>query len=756
MRVRRYVDHDMFESLTLAARQACDRAGAEASGCGSPTIGPAHLLLGVLQVARVRDDVPVRDVLEELEVDADRLRPALLGAGEPATAPPPAGVSFERSAQAVLQGAWARADADGRGDVDLHDLLGELLRPEHGLREQLPCAAELQLKLDRLHARGAGDDPAVARTALDRFCWDMTAGARAGDLDPVIGREDELRRVEEVLCRRDKNAPVLLGEAGVGKTAVAEALAQRLAAGHAPAAIAGRRLLALRVGALVGGTRLRGEFEERMTQIIDEATGAGDVILFVDEMHALVGAGRAEGSLDAATLLKEPLARGQVMVLGASTQREFARSVERDPALVRRFHPVAVNAPSPAEALQIVTARASLYETHHQVNVTADACAAAVELTERYLTDRQLPDKALDALDGACAAVARRADRDQVDRAEVAAVVADWSQVELAAVNRAGQARTAALADRLAERVVGHRHAIDAVSAALRRAEAGLADPRRPYGSFLLCGPTGTGKTHLARALALELFGSENALIRLDMSEFMDRSTVTRLVGASPGYVGHGEPGQLTEPVRRRPYCVLLLDEIEKAHPDVCQLLLQVMEEGELTDSQGRTVSFRHVALILSSNLAAGELRRGRTGFNVAGQREHDQHQIAESAVRRHFSDEFFNRLDAVLVLDALDAAELEQVLDLALADIAERVARAPHALRLKVTGAVRARLLADGTDQAMGARPLRRALQRIVLDPVADTMLDGAPTPASTVTVDLAADGTPVARLRRPPRRRR
>ncbi len=562
--------------------------------------------------------------------------------------------------------------------------------------------------------------------ALARFALDLTAQASDGLLDPVHAREKELERVEEILLRRRKNNPCLVGEPGVGKTAVVEGLAQRIADGQVPDALRGKRVLSLDVGCLVAGTKYRGDFEERLRTLLSEAQRAGNVILFIDEVHTIVGAGAAEGGIDAAGILKPMLARGQLQLIGATTRAEYKRYIEKDAALARRFGPVEVDEPTEAQALEILRALAPRYEAHHGVCITPSALEAAVALGVRYLPGRRLPDKALDLLDEACARAVLHggSGRPPVGPAEVARVAALQGGVPPAAsAADAAAAGTARLEETLSRRVAGQGQAVAAVAGALQRARLGLSGNARPMGAFLFLGPTGVGKTALARALAACHFGSEQALVRFDMSEFMEKHAVSRLVGAPPGYVGYGEGGQLTEAVRRRPYCVVLLDEIEKAHPDVSNLLLQIMDDGHLTDSEGCRVDFTHTLLILTSNLGAREACGGPGLGFAAGASGAGNPDAALRAARDHFSPELLGRLDEVVVFRPLDGPARLQVAGMLLNQLEQRCAGRGVQLR-HTPHAVQA--LAAQYDGRAGARSLHRAVQRLAEQPLAGMLLAG------------------------------
>ena len=633
--------------------------------------------------------------------------------------------------------------------------------------------------------------------ALTRYSRDLTEFARQGKLDPVVGREDEISRVMQVLNRRTKNNPVLIGEAGVGKTAVVEGLAQRIAADDVPERLRGKRVLALDLPGMLAGSKFRGEFEERLQSVIREVReAAGEVLLFLDELHTLVGAGGAEGAIDAGNMLKPPLARGELRVIGATTLDEYRTGVEKDPALERRFSPVYVDEPSVDETIQILNGLRSRYEEHHGLSIADSALQAAARLSDRYITGRQLPDKAIDLVDEAASrhvitaesltpemrelrselddaaarldAAAAREDYEaaarikqqviavqerherlraelgegapasgQVAEEDIAAILAQVTGIPVDQLLRDEAERLLHMEEALHERVVGQDAPIAALADAIRRARSGLKDPRRPIGSFIFVGPTGVGKTHLARALAGYLFDDEDALLRLDMSEFQERHTVSRLFGAPPGYVGFEQAGQLTEAVRRRPYRVVLFDEIEKAHPDVFNALLQIMDDGRLTDAHGRVVSFRNTVVILTSNLGGGARQQeiGLVRTRSASERDGLVRSV-EGALKRTFRPEFLNRLDDVIVFEPLTEAEIARIADLMLEEVRERLDE--RRVAFSVTAAAREHLVADGYDPEFGARPLRRSIERLLENPLARRMLAGEFEAGDRVVVDL------------------
>ena len=638
--------------------------------------------------------------------------------------------------------------------------------------------------------------------SLERYSIDLTELSRQGKLDPVVGRDQEIRRVMQTLTRRKKNNPVIIGDAGVGKTAIAEGLAQRIVAEDVPDALKGRRVVALDMGALVAGSKFRGEFEERLKAVIDEVKAAeGEVILFIDEIHTMVGAGGAEGAIDASNLLKPALARGELQTIGATTLDEYRKYIEKDTALERRFQPIYLEEPSVEESVEILRALRPRYEAHHKVKIEDSALVAAARLSHRYLTERHLPDKAVDLLDEAASklrldaeslphhlkeqerrvqelnneeeAAAQRdnyqsaaqirtdrlrieqdynREREQwfkekkidmtVDAQDIAQLINNWTNIPVAQLLEGEAERLLHMEESLHSRIIGQDDAVSAVAEAIRRSHSGLKDPRRPIGSFIFLGPTGVGKTELARALAQFLFDNEDSLVRTDMSEYMEKHTVSRLIGAPPGYVGYEEGGQLTEAVRRRPFQVLLFDEIEKAHPEVFNILLQILEDGRLTDGHGRTVDFRNTVIIMTSNLGTGEVGRKPVGFRAEGKGVLDEERLKASiqeALKRAFRPEFLNRIDEIIVFSPLTPDQIKEIVKLMAQEILERLSE--HQITFDLSEEALEWLVKEGYDPFFGARPLRRALQRYVENPLAKKLLAGEFKEEDHVTVDLKED---------------
>ena len=643
---------------------------------------------------------------------------------------------------------------------------------------------------------------------LTDFGTDLNESAKQGKIDPVIGRDTEIQRVIQILSRRTKNNPVLIGKPGVGKTAIAEGLAQRIVNGNVPEILRNKRIISLSISSMLAGAKYRGEFEERLKKAIDEVQQHDDMIIFIDEIHTLVGAGATEGAMDAANILKPALARGEFQVIGATTLDEYKKHIEKDAALERRFQPVQVGEPNEEDALEILKGLRDRYEAFHKAKITDEALKAAVTLSSRYITDRFLPDKAIDVVDEAASKVrmkvfsaapdvkaledrlntvkkekeaavtsqdfekaAKLRDEEQslvkeiddkksvakeeseqklvVTEDDIAAVVAQWTGIPVAKIADEESQTLLHLEEELHKRVVGQDDAVTAVAKAVRRARAGLKDPKRPIGSFLFLGPTGVGKTELARALASSLFGDESAMIRLDMSEYMEKHTVSRLVGAPPGYVGYEEGGQLTDAVRRKPYSVILLDEVEKAHADFFNILLQVLDDGRLTDSQGRTVDFRNTVIIMTSNLGAKALHKNSTELGFLAPKKAESHsndskridfkeakKSVLDAVKRHFRPEFLNRIDEMIVFHPLTEEDLKHIVSILMSDVTNRLKE--RELQLEITSEAMQLLVKEGSDFTMGARPLKRAIQRLIEDPVSDLILKGDVTEGKTIKVDV------------------
>ena len=790
--------------LTPAAEEALRYSQEAAGELGHGYVGTEHLLLGLMRGG----DGIARTALLEAGVTDEALVQLIrknVGAGLPGGNP---AQGLTPRARRVVEMAVEDAAHGGCGSVGAEHLLSALLREgssvavcilrNAGVDVKRLSAALMEKRSDAPRGRAGDSRPPAAREdggrakSLREFTRDLTAAARGGRLDPVIGRDAEIDRVIRILSRRTKNNPCLIGEPGVGKTAIAEGLARRLAAGNMPEELAGKRLLSLDIAGMVAGTKYRGEFEERVRKLMDEVRRAGDVILFIDELHTVVGAGSAEGAVDAANIIKPALGRGEIRCLGATTLDEYRKYIEKDAALERRFQPVQVAEPDRETALEILRGLRERYEAHHKLEITDEALEAAVRLSERYIGGRFLPDKAIDLMDEAASCVrmeeegpsperkaleeklaeltrdkdaaiaaqdyetaARLRDIEQnyrrqlteedarrkarvkrrpVTADDIAAVVAGWTGIPVTRLDGDESRRLLDMEALLRARVVGQEEAVCAVARAIRRGRVGLKDPRRPTGSFLFLGPTGVGKTELSRALAEAVFGDEQALVRLDMSEYMERHAVSRLIGSPPGYVGHEEGGQLTEKVRRRPYCVVLFDEIEKAHEDVWNILLQILDDGRVTDAQGRVVDFRNTVVVMTGNVGAKDLTHGgHLGFSADGKREDgsDTARAKEAVMaelRRTFRPEFLNRIDDTVIFRPLSRADLCEVARRMLAAVAERMEAA--GLRLEVSEAAVEALAREGFRPRCGARPLRRCIRDRVEDAVAEKLLDGTLQP--------------------------
>jgi ATP-dependent Clp protease ATP-binding subunit ClpC len=779
---------DVTQFFSDATRELLQRAAQTALEWGSLDLDSDHLLYAALQ-----DDV-VRHVLRQVDADPEAIAAQVEEEAERAERTDVA-PSLSPDAKAALLAAYEES----------RELDSSYVGPEHVLlalaRDEESQAGQLLQRFGLTHTklRGAvirgvesGTPRKSSKTpALDQFGRDLTEQAREGKLDPVIGRADEIEQTIEILSRRTKNNPALIGDPGVGKTAIVEGIAQRIVNDEVPETLAERRVVQLDLAGMVAGSKYRGEFEERLKKVIDEITeNEGNIILFVDELHTLVGAGAAEGAMDAGNMLKPALARGELHVIGATTLDEYRKDVEGDPALERRFQPVLVREPTVDETIEILHGLKDRYEAFHRVRISEEAIVAAAELSDRYIRDRFLPDKAIDLIDQAGARVRLRTktkddetrsleedlrrlarERDQASAAEdydragslrdemdgrqgelvergrgrqrapevtaedIAQIVSRATGIPVSQLTAEERERLLRLEQQLHERIVGQEEAVEAVAEAIRRSRAGLGDPNRPVGSFLFLGPTGVGKTELARALAEVMFGDENLMLRFDMSEFQERHTVSRLVGAPPGYVGYEEAGQLTEQVRRRPYSVLLFDEIEKAHPDVFNILLQILDDGRLTDAQGRTVDFKHSVVIMTSNLGADRIQQfAREGSDFDQLREE-----LMQVLRQSFRPEFINRIDEIIVFRALDDRQLAQITRLLL----DKLARRLHAQHIEVefTDPAVELLAHEGFDPEFGARPLRRTIQRLVENELSRMVLSGNVNEGDRITVD-AVDG--------------
>ncbi|MCH2432496.1 MAG: ATP-dependent Clp protease ATP-binding subunit [Acidimicrobiales bacterium] len=811
----------MFERFTDRARRVVVLAQEEARLLNHNYIGTEHILLGLIH----EGEGVAAKALESLGISLEAVRSQveeLIGQGGSS---PSGHIPFTPRAKKVLELSLREALQLGHNYIGTEHILLGLIREGEGVAAQV--LVKLGADLSRVRqqviqllsgysgsgapsgekagvtSRGGGGDSASGSLVLDQFGNNLTKAAREKKLDPVIGRQRETERVMQVLSRRTKNNPVLIGESGVGKTAIVEGLAQMIANDEVPETIAGKQVYTLDLGALVAGSRYRGDFEERLKKVLKEIKTRGDIVLFIDEIHTLVGAGAAEGAIDAASILKPMLARGELQTIGATTLDEYRKHFEKDAALERRFQPIRVDEPTVAHTIEILKGIRERYETHHRVTITDQALVAAANLADRYITDRHLPDKAIDLIDEAGsrlrikrmhtpedlrelesslneivlrkkAAVesqdfeeaGRLRDQekelltkkeakeseirssgvdlfDEVDEEAIAEVLSVWTGIPVYKLTEEETQKLLHMEDELHKRVIGQEDAIKAVSQAIRRTRAGLKDPKRPSGSFVFLGPSGVGKTELAKTLAEFLFGDEDALIALDMSEYMEKHTVSRLVGSPPGYVGYDEGGQLTEAVRRRPFSVVLFDEVEKAHPDVFNTLLQILEEGRLTDAQGRTVDFRNTVLIMTSNLGTADLRKANLGFAKADEAvsyERMKNKV-QDALKAHFKPEFLNRIDDTIVFHELTVSEVTRIVDLMIRRLSTQLAG--QGLGLELTDAAKEFLAREGYDPTMGARPLRRAIQRLVEDPLSERLLNKEFTAGEIIVVDIdQADG--------------
>ena len=800
-----------FDKFTDKARHVLVLAREEAAALKRPHVGTEHLLLGL---AKEPDGIAAQ-ALERVGITYEKALEVVAGMAEgEQEAEAGANISFTPRTKRVLENALREAMQMGQSYISTEHLLLGIVREGEG--GAIDAMAKLGVEIDAVRsalndlvdqptpvAAGMpffGGEPHGEKSMLEQFGTDLTAKAKAGKLDPVIGRAAEIARVMQVLSRRQKNNPLLIGEPGVGKTAVVEGLAQLIVADQVPDIISGKRVITLDVSALVAGSKYRGEFEERLKKVIKEVVKDGNIILFIDEMHTIIGAGSAEGSIDAAAILKPPLSRGELQVIGATTTEEYRKHLEKDSALARRFQTVNVKEPSEEQALRILDGLRDRYEAHHHVRYSDEALQAAVSMSSRYIQDRFLPDKAIDVLDeaGARMRIRNRTLPDEIrkfddelrrvrldkeeaasaqeferaarlrdeekqleeQRAEAEKRFSEESDKELANITEVEIADvvsmstgvpvsnlTEAEADKLLrmegvlhERIIGQEEAVTALSKAIRRSRSGLKDPKRPSGSFIFLGPSGVGKTELSKALAEFLFGTEDALITYDMSEYMEKHSVSRLVGSPPGYVGFDEGGQLTKAVRQRPYSVVLFDEIEKAHPDVFNILLQILEEGRLTDSQGRSVDFRNTVIIMTSNVGARQIAEtAPLGFTPDSQKGLSDKEIKSrvmSEMKKLFRPEFLNRLDEIIVFKSLTEEQIAQIVDLMVADLRDRLIAMDMTINL--TPEARALVAKEGTDTTMGARPLRRAIQRLLEDPISEQLLAGTWHAGSVIDVDV------------------
>jgi ATP-dependent Clp protease ATP-binding subunit ClpC len=803
----------LFERFTERARQVVVLAQDEARALKHNYIGTEHILLGLL---REEEGLAAR-VLESLDITVEEVRAQIariVGQGDEVTT---GQIPFTPRAKKVLELALREALSLGHNYIGTEHILLGLVRENEGVAARILLdfdadAEKIRNEIIRMLSgpgrrqqgggQGSGEKTKSSKL-LDQFGRNLTRQAAEGKSDPVVGRQTEIERVMQILSRRTKNNPVLIGEPGVGKTAVVEGLAARIASGQVPELLKGKQIYTLDLAALVAGSKYRGEFEERLKKVMKEIMQRGDIILFIDELHNLVGAGAAEGAIDAASILKPALARGEMQTIGATTLDEYRKYLERDAALERRFQQIRVDEPSVDDTVEILRGLRDRYEAHHRCKITDDALRAAAILADRYIQDRHLPDKAIDLIDEAASRMRIKnmtappryreleeeiskvrtekeeaieaqefekaaslrdkerkltqkkreledswqaeesADQPQIGEDEIADIVSMWTGIPVFKLTEAESQKLIRMEDELHKRVIGQDEAIVAVSKSIRRARAGIKDPKRPTGSFIFLGPSGVGKTELARTLAEFLFGDEDAMIQVDMSEFMEKHSVSRLVGSPPGYIGYDEGGQLTEAVRRKPYSVVLLDEIEKAHPDVFNILLQILEDGKLTDAQGRRVDFRNTIVIMTSNIGAATISKNQTlGFSMgddSGLSYEDMKDRIMGELKKVFRPELLNRIDEVIVFHKLTKEEIKTIVDLLMRRLRDQMGE--HAADVSLTEEAKDLLVEKGYDPTMGARPLRRAIQRYIEDPLADFVLGREITAGSTILVDKKQD---------------
>jgi len=797
----------MYARFTERAQKVLALAQEEATRLHHAGVGTEHILLGLV---REGDGIAAKALIS-LGVSAEKVQQEMekiIGPGQSQSV----AMTYTPRAKKVIELSIDEARKLNHSYVGTEHILLGLIREGEGVAARVlgnlgvsmnkARQQVLQLLGGDASETGPDKESSVGTPTLDSLARDLTQMARDGKLDPVIGRSNEIERVIQVLSRRTKNNPVLIGEPGVGKTAIAEGLAQRIISGDIPETLRNKRVMVLDMGTVVAGTKYRGEFEDRLKKIMDEIRHAANVILFIDELHTLIGAGGAEGAIDASNILKPALARGELQCIGATTLDEYRKHIEKDAALERRFQPITVDQPTPEEAVQILQGLRDRYEAHHRVKITDEALTAAVRLSDRYITDRFLPDKAIDLIDEAASRVRlkthtappnlkeleQRLDklrgekdaavqgqefekaaalRDQEQRLkqelelkknewktmqddhevkvtseDIAHIVAAWTGIPVKQLAQEESERLLNMESILHSRLVGQEEAVTAVARAIRRARAGLKDPKRPIGSFIFLGPTGVGKTELARALAESMFGDEDAMIRIDMSEFMERHSTARLVGAPPGYVGYDEGGQLTEKVRRKPYSVVLLDEVEKAHPDVFNVLLQVLDDGRLTDGKGRTVDFRNTVIIMTSNVGAEMIRKGGSlGFKPDRESSYtDMKTKVMEELRKTFRPEFLNRVDEMIVFHPLDEQQIAKIVDLMIAELQKRLRE--QEIEFNLTTEAKNFLAKAGFDPQYGARPLKRAIQRHIEDKLSEALLAGTVKRSDRVEVSLSETG--------------
>ncbi len=804
---------DFFAKFTEGARNALKYAEDKARELGHNYVGTEHLLLGLIceKEGAAANLLTLSGVSEEA-VTENLL--ALIGKGDYAFTQ---GFGYTPRSKQILELSVAFSKQLGQSYVGTEHILMALIKEKESVAFRIlsELGADFNEMENGIHnvtgESAAGSEQGQKKDEktpkLDKFGRDLTKAARDGELDPVIGRALEIERITQILSRRTKNNPVLIGEPGVGKSAIAEGLAQRIVDGHVPEMLVGKRVVALDLAGMIAGTKYRGEFEDRLKDALKELKASGSVILFIDEIHTIVGAGAAEGAMDAANILKPALARGEIQVVGATTYDEYRKNIEKDAALERRFQPVTVGEPTRDETLEILKGLRDRYEAHHKVKITDEALKAAVELSDRYISDRFLPDKAIDLMDEAASKVRLklytappdikeleekaeelRKEKDQaithqnfekaaelrdeeknvekkiaemkkewekstkehegrVTETEIAEIVSTWTHIPVVKLTEDEAKRLLGLEATLHNRVIGQDEACIAVSKAIRRSRAGLKDPKRPVGSFIFLGPTGVGKTELSKALAEAMFGDENALLRLDMSEYMEKHTVSKLIGSPPGYVGFDEGGQLTEKVRRNPYSVILMDEIEKAHPDVFNILLQILEDGRLTDSKGRVVDFKNTVIIMTSNLGVRDIETKRIGFAAVAMGDSGYEQMKQGIMeelKKEFRPEFINRLDDIIVFHKLSREHLREIVKLMLGNVIKRLGE--RDIKMSYSEDTVDYLAKEGFDENYGARPLRRMIQQLVEDQLSEEILEGKISISDSINMYMK-DGKPAFR---------
>lgn len=803
----------MFGRFTERAQKVLALSQEEAVRLGHNNIGTEHILLGLVS----EGEGIAAKALHAIGLGADKIRAeveSLIGKGNEVSQT----IHYTPRAKKVIELSMDEARKLGHSYVGTEHILLGLIREGEGVAARVLNNLGVSLNKARQqvlqllgssesggsqNGRNTQSNNNASTPTLDSLARDLTSIAKEGNIDPVIGREKEIERVIQVLSRRTKNNPVLIGEPGVGKTAVAEGLAQQIVQNEVPEILRDKRVMTLDMGTVVAGTKYRGEFEDRLKKVMEEIRQANNVILFIDELHTLIGAGGAEGAIDASNILKPSLARGELQCIGATTLDEYRKYIEKDAALERRFQPIQVDEPSVEESIQILQGLRDRYEAHHRVTITDEAIEAAAKLSDRYITDRFLPDKAIDLIDEAASKVRLRSyttppnlkeleqqleevrkekdaavqsqefekaaalrddeqklkkelevtetkwkekqgqENSEVTVEDIASVVSTWTGVPVSALTKDESERLLHMEDILHDRLIGQEEAVKAVSKAIRRARAGLKDPKRPIGSFIFLGPTGVGKTELARALAESMFGDEDAMIRIDMSEYMEKHATSRLVGSPPGYVGYEEGGQLTEKVRRKPYSVVLLDEVEKAHPEVFNILLQVLEDGRLTDSKGRTVDFRNTVLIMTSNVGANELKRNKyVGFSLGDEEQNykDMRSKVTTELKKAFRPEFLNRIDETIVFHSLEKKHMKNIVELMVKELQKRLTE--QEIDFVLSDKAIEKIANEGFDPEYGARPLRRSIQKNVEDLLSEELLKETIKKGEKVTIDLDESG--------------